>query len=51
MKVLFSLLAVATIAILLGRSLKLSKKYERSPHQLSEWNSLDQGIDPTEEDK
>jgi hypothetical protein len=36
--------------------MKLSSKYERSPKsdkdkKLSEWSAMDQGIDPTEEEK
>ena len=49
MKLFISLLVVAVIAVTLSRSLKLSSKYERSPKKLSEWNSLDHGIDPTDE--
>lgn len=49
MKLFISLLVVAVIAVTLSRSLKLSSKYERAPKKLSEWNSLDHGIDPTDE--
>jgi hypothetical protein len=50
-KILISLLVVAVIAIALSRRMKLSSKYERTPRVLNEWNSLDKGIDPTEEIK
>ena len=49
MKILLSLLVVAVIAISLSRKMKLSSTYERTPRLLSEWNSMDKGIDPTEE--
>lgn len=54
MKLLISLVVVAVIAVTLSRSLKLSSKYERTPKELpnkklSEWNALDNGIDPTDE--
>lgn len=56
MKLLISLIAVAIIAVMLSRSLKLSPKYERSPKsatdkKLSEWSAMDHGIDPTEDHK
>jgi hypothetical protein len=46
-----SAVIVISLTLLLSRSLKLSAKYERKPRKLSDWNSLDQGIDPTEEMK
>ncbi|CAB4330781.1 MAG: hypothetical protein F2851_00760 [Actinobacteria bacterium] len=49
MKLFLSLLAVASIAIVLSRSLKLSNRYERAPRELSEWNAIDKGIDPTDD--
>ena len=54
MKLFISLVVVAVIAITLSRSLKLSSKYERTPKELpnkklSEWNAMDNGIDPTDE--
>lgn len=51
MKILLSLICVAAIAIILSRRLRLSTRYERAPRKLSHWNSLDKGIDPTEEDR
>ncbi|WP_422688883.1 hypothetical protein [Candidatus Planktophila versatilis] len=49
MKILISLICVATIAIILSRRLRLSTRYERAPRNLTQWNALDKGIDPTEE--
>lgn len=51
-----SLLIVAVIAISISRRVRLSARYERSPKELSveklsPWNSLDRGIDPTEDRK
>ena len=44
-----SAVIVISLTLLLSRSLKLSAKYERKPRKLSDWNSLDQGIDPTDD--
>lgn len=54
MKLIVSLLVVAVIAVTLSRSLKLSSKYDRKPEKttkanLSEWNAMDHGIDPTDD--
>jgi hypothetical protein len=56
MKLFISLVVVGILAVTLSRYMKLSSKYERSPKsdtdkKLSEWNAMDQGIDPTEEEK
>jgi hypothetical protein len=56
MKLFISLVVVGILAVTLSRYMKLSSKYERSPRsdtdkKLSEWNAMDQGIDPTEEEK
>ncbi len=48
-ELLISAVIVISLTLLLSRSLKLSAKYERKPRKLSDWNSLDQGIDPTED--
>jgi hypothetical protein len=53
-KLFISLLVVAVIAITLSRSLKLSSRYERKPKNSSnkkhsDWNAMDNGIDPTDE--
>jgi len=47
LEILISAIAVVAIALLLSRSLKLSSRYERKPHKISDWNAQDQGIDPT----
>lgn len=54
MKLFISIVVIAVIAVTLSRSLKLSSKYERTPKELpnkklSEWNAMDNGIDPTDE--
>ena len=48
LEILISVIVVVAITLLLSRSLKLSARYERKPHKLSDWNAQDQGIDPTE---
>ena len=48
LEILISAIVVVVITLLLSRSLKLSARYERKPHKLSDWNAQDQGIDPTE---
>jgi hypothetical protein len=48
LEILISAIVVVAITLLLSRSLKLSARYERKPHKLSDWNAQDQGIDPTE---
>lgn len=48
-ELLISAIIVIALTLTLSRSLKLSAKYERSPRKLSDWNSLDQGIDPTQD--
>ena len=40
------LLLVLTIYIV-WRIIKLPSRYERSPKELSPWNALDKGIDPS----
>jgi hypothetical protein len=46
-KILISLLCVAALTILLSRKFRISSRYERAPRTLSQWSSLDKGIDPT----
>jgi hypothetical protein len=48
-QILISAVIVISLALILARSLKLSSRYERKPHKLSDWNAQDQGIDPTED--
>jgi hypothetical protein len=42
------LLVVLVVSFVVFRSIaKLPSRYERNPKNLSPWNSLDNGIDPT----
>ena len=45
-----SFIVVIAIAILIGKRFRLSSRYERKDKLLTPWNSLDRGIDPTEND-
>lgn len=45
---LVSVLLLGGSFILIRRIVKLPSKYERKPQQLTAWNALDQGIDPTD---
>jgi hypothetical protein len=47
LEILISLVVVVALTLLLARTLKLSSRYERKPHKLSDWNAQDQGMDPT----
>ena len=47
-EIFISAVIVISLTMYLSRTIKLSAKYERKPHKLSDWNSLDKGIDPTE---
>ena len=52
-KLNISLILVAIIAISISRRMRLSPKYERNDkkvREISDWNSLDRGIDPTIKD-
>jgi hypothetical protein len=49
LEILISAIVVVAITLALSRSLKLSARYERKPHKLSDWNAQDQGIDPTQD--
>jgi len=52
-KLNISLILVAVIAISISRRMRLSPKYERNDkkvREISDWNSLDRGIDPTIKD-
>ena len=42
---------VMAIVLLLARNFKISSRYERAPRQLNSWSALDNGIDPTEDQK
>jgi len=48
-KVGLSLIFVAVIAISMSRRVRLAARYERAPRKLTTWNSMDKGIDPTED--
>ena len=50
-EILFSAVVVVAITLVLGRSMKLSARYDRKPRKLSDWNAQDQGIDPTQENE
>ena len=50
-EILISAIIVISFTLVLGRSMKLSSKYERKPRKLSDWNAQDQGIDPTQENE
>jgi len=42
---------VIAVVLLIARKFKISSRYERAPRQLNSWSALDQGIDPTEDQK
>jgi hypothetical protein len=46
-----SILAVYSLVLLIGKKIKLSSRYERKPRVLNTWSALDEGIDPTVQDK
>ena len=46
-----SILVVYGVVLLIGKKFKLSARYERKPRVLNTWSALDEGIDPTEQDK
>jgi len=48
-EILISAIVVVAITLHLSRSLKLSSRYERKPHKISDWSAQDQGIDPTQD--
>ncbi len=48
-EIFISAVIVISLTLILGRSFKLSSKYDRKPIKLSDWNAQDQGIDPTQE--
>jgi hypothetical protein len=43
-----SFVMVIAIVLLIGKRFRISARYERKEKVLTPWNSLDQGIDPTE---
>jgi len=46
-----SILVVYSLVLLIGKKFKLSSRYERKPRVLNTWSALDEGIDPTAQDK
>jgi hypothetical protein len=46
-----SILVVYSLVLLIGKKFKLSSRYERKPRVLNTWSALDEGIDPTVQDK
>ena len=44
-----SIMIVYTITILIGKKFRISSRYERAPRTQDPWNSLDKGVDPSEE--
>jgi hypothetical protein len=46
-KILISIICVAALTILISRKFRISSRYERAPRTLTQWSSLDKGIDPT----
>jgi hypothetical protein len=50
-EILISAVIVISATLILGRSMKLSSRYERKPRKLSDWNAQDQGIDPTQDNE
>jgi hypothetical protein len=50
-EIFISAVIVVAITLVLGRSMKLSARYDRKPRKLSDWNAQDQGIDPTQENE
>lgn len=51
---MFIVVAVGLMSLtfyIVRRIIKLPSRYERSPKNLSPWNALDQGIDPSISEK
>ena len=48
-EILISAVIVGSLTLYVSRTIKLAAKYERKPRKLSDWNALDQGIDPTQD--
>lgn len=51
----FLAFAITTILVLIvvayiGSKRKKSSRYERNPHSMSDWQKLDRGIDPSDQD-
>ena len=48
LSLVISFVVVIAIVLLIGNRFRLSTRYERKERVLTPWNSMDQGIDPTE---
>ena len=48
LSLVISFVVVIVIVLLIGKRFRLSTRYERKERVLTPWNSMDQGIDPTE---
>ena len=48
LSLVISFVVVIAIVLLIGKRFRLSTRYERKERVLTPWNSMDQGIDPTE---
>ena len=49
LSILLFIVIFSLVTVFLSKRFKLSQRYERKPRELSQWNSLDKGIDPTDE--
>jgi len=43
-----SFVVVIAFVLLIGKRFRISTRYERKDRVVTPWNSLDQGIDPTD---
>jgi hypothetical protein len=43
-----SFVVVIAFVLLIGKRFRISTRYERKDRVVTAWNSLDQGIDPTD---
>ena len=49
--VLFSLVVICLLVLFISRRFNISSRYERKPQVHTPWSALDNGIDPTQEDR
>lgn len=47
--IFLSAVVIFTLVLIVGRKLRMSSRYERSPQVLNSWSALDNGIDPSDE--
>jgi hypothetical protein len=47
----FGITTVSVLALIvyIGSKVKKSSRYERNPHHANDWQKLDRGIDPSEQ--